>query len=361
MLYKSPVKDDLRPQGYTSATCPSCVFYDKCGGLYNNRPLMNCFDQFCCGNGTCDNVCPYKPADFEQRMREIGGLHVNDIPPLYQNPISLPAYVPMIHHASRRSTNLKAEVVALDPYKIFGQRDGGYKSLANDGETLRRIFKLMPNSKIILRGTAEDRFLENYWSFRKTDHVAEQIAALGISLFIGPNYSQFLDVPRTDCIYNRKRQLICLAELSEKGISVAPHLSATMPPDWTFWANFLRSNDNIHHVAINFQTGNKNRKEGSKVIDRIRELQDTIGRPISLIPIGGTQFINVIAPHFESFALIDSEPFFKSVYRMLFKQQGTNRGWESTWTLKNQPIDNILQSNIDRYTKWVVDSRANIR
>ncbi|WP_417398217.1 hypothetical protein [Gimesia chilikensis] len=360
MVYEVPLKD-LRPQGYSSATCPSCVFYDKCGGLHNHRPLMNCFDQFCCENGTCDHVCPYKPADFQMRMREIGGLRFDDIRPLYQTSISLPSYIPMIHHASRRSKQLNTDTIALDPYKIFGQREGHYKSLADDGETLRRTFKLNPNSKIILRGTAMDPFLENYWSFRKIDDVAGQIAALGISLFIGPNYSQFLDVPRTDCIYNRKRQLLCLAELSEKGVSVAPHLSATMPPDWTFWENFLCSNENIQHVAINFQTGNKNRKEGLKVIDRIRKLQNTVGRQISLIPIGGTQFIDVIAQYFESFALIDSEPFFKSISRKLFKPCGNKRDWESTWTLKNQTIDHILQANIDSYTKWVLDRKASTR
>ena len=119
----------------------------------------------------------------------------------------------MIHHAYRRSADLTTEVVALDPYLIFRRRNGEYRSLADDGAALRRHFKVAPTSKIILRGTAEDRFLEQYWSYRKSDRVADQIASLGVSLVIGPNYSQFLDVPRTDGLYNRKRQLLCLAEL----------------------------------------------------------------------------------------------------------------------------------------------------
>lgn len=281
MVVDVPIKD-LRPSGYVSATCPKCVFFDRCGGLHNNRPLLNCFEQFCCGDGTCDHVCPYKPADFQRRMREIGGLRFDDLPALHQSPVDLPPYVPMIHHAYRRSSDLTTEMVALDPYLIFRRRNGAYRSVADDSAALRRYFKVAPTSMIVLRGTAEDRFLEQYWSYRKSDRVAEQLASLGVSLVIGPNYSQFLDVPRTDALYNRKRQLLCLAELSEVGVSVAPHLSAVMPPDWTFWTEFLRSNDKVHHVAVNFQTGNKNWQEGCKIIDRVRRLQDATGRRLAV-------------------------------------------------------------------------------
>lgn len=348
----------LRPNGYASAACPPCVFFDRCGGLYNSRPLMNCFDQFCCGDGTCDHVCPYKPADFRRRMREIGGLRFDDIPALRQSPVELPVYVPMIHHASRRVRHLEAEAVALDPYLIFRPRNGSYRSIVGDGAALRRHFKVSPTSKIVLRGTAEDRFLEDYWSYRKSDRVAEQIAALGVSLVIGPNYSQFLDVPRTDALYNRKRQLLCLAELSEVGVSVVPHLSAIMPPDWTFWTQFLRSNGQLHHVAINFQTGNKNWHEGRKVIDRLRRLQDTIGRRLSLILVGGGQFAEYAARQIGNFTLIDSEPFAKSHRRRLFRPHGEKRRWEETWTLFRQPIDRILQANVEGYFRWVAQRAA---
>jgi hypothetical protein len=352
MVVDVPIQE-LRPSGYVSSSCSKCVFFDRCGGLYNNRPLLNCFDQFCCGDGTCDHVCPYKSADFQRRMREIGGLRFDDIPPLRQTPIDLPPYVPMVHHGYRHSADLTTEVVALDPYLIFRSRNGEYRSLADDGIALRRHFRIAPTSKIILRGTAEDRFLEDFWSYRKSDRVAEQIAALGVSLVIGPNYSQFLDVPRTDSLYNRKRQLLCLADLSAAGVSVAPHISAIMPPDWIFWTHFLRTNDQLHYVAVNFQTGNKNWREGRKVIDRLRGLQDDVSRRLSLILVGGAQFIAYASHEIGAFTLIDSEPFAKSHRRRRFRPNGTKRRWEETWTLTGQPIDHILQANVDGYSSWV--------
>ena len=351
------LRQELRPAGYTSAACKGCVFFERCGGLQNSRPLLNCFDQFCCNTGNCDHVCPYKPDDFERRMQEIGGLRSDDIPPLVQEPLELPAYVPMIHHPSRRADSLKATVVALDPYLIFRSRQGAYRSLANDGDELRRHFKVAPTAKIILRGTAEDRFLEQFWTNRKSDRVAEHMARLGVSLVIGPNYSQFLDVPRTDTLFNRKRQLLCLAELSQSGISVAPHLSAVMPADWAFWTDFLRSQSNLRHVALNLQTGNKSFTEGSKAIDRVRRIQDGIGRPLSLILIGGAQFIDLVAGHFANFTLIDSEPFAKTMRRKLFQPEGKKRRWVDSWSLARQPIDHILQQNVDDYSSWVQHRR----
>jgi len=345
---------ELRPPGPVSVNCPQCYLFGQCGGIRNGRPLFNCFDQFCCGgNKRCDHVCPYKPEEFRRRMWEIGDIRFDDIPPLRQAQASLPSYVPMLHHASRRSEALNSACVALDPYKIFGVRTGKYTAVPSDGLALRRQFKVADNSQVILRGTAEDRYLERYWSYRKTDDVAGQVARLNVSLFIGPNYSHFLDVPRSDLLYNRKRQLLCLAELSQAGVSVAPNLSAVMPADWDFWSEFLRVNPQLFHVAVNFQTGYRNRTEGMKAINRVQQIQDEIGRGLSLVLIGGGQYVRDVAGRFASFTLIDSQPFQQSVYRKLFQPNGNRRAWEDSWTLDGQPIDDIMQRNIDGYGAWV--------
>jgi hypothetical protein len=345
---------ELRPPGPISVTCPQCFLFEPCGGLRNGRPLLNCFDQFCCEDKKCDHVCPYKPDEYRQRMWEIGGLRFDDIPPLRQAPLGLPRYIPMIHHAYRRTDALKASYVALDPYKVFGLRAGKYIAVPGEALALRRHFRVTDDSKIILRGTAEDRFLERYWAYRKTDDVARQVARLNVSLFIGPNYSHFLNVPRSDLLFNRKRQLLCLADLSEAGVSVAPNLSAVMPADWDFWCGFLRNNPQLVHVAVNFQTGYRSRKEGQKAIKRVLQMQDEIGRGLSLLLVGGTQYVRDVAGRFASFTLIDSQPFKQSVYRKLFRpDERRRRRWADTWTMKGQPIDEIMQQNVEGYASWV--------
>ncbi|MFL5329178.1 MAG: hypothetical protein ACJ8C4_09695 [Gemmataceae bacterium] len=345
---------ELRPPGPVAVTCPDCFLYEPCGGLRNGRSLFNCFDQFCCGTNTCDHVCPYKPEDYRRRMWEIGGLRFDDLPALRQTPFALPRYVPMVHHASSRVRALKAGVVALDPYSIFANHDGRYCASPNEATALRRRFKVGDHAQVILRGTAKDKFLERYWEFRKIDGVAAQVARLDAALFIGPNYSHFLDVPRSDLLYNRKRQLVCLAELSEAGVSVVPNLSAVMPADWDFWSAFLRDNSQLLHVAVNFQTGYRSRDEGLKAIARVQRMQDEIGRELSLILVGGAQYVRYAAERFSSFTLIDSQPFKKSVYRKVFHPDGgRRRRWDDSWTAEGQPIDDLMQQNVEAYASWV--------
>lgn len=349
----SALRKELRPPGVVAASCPGCVFFDRCGGIQNSRPLLNCFDQFCCGDGSCDNVRPYKP-DFAERLREVNGLCFDDIPPLAQAERTLPRYVPLIHHKYSRSKLLSLPCASVELYDLFRLGSGKYQCVVDGPDDLRTHFRLGSETHIILRGTAKDELLERYWSYRKTDNVAEQIACLNVSLVIGPNFSTFLDVPRTDALFNRKRQLMCLAELSEAGVSVAPHLSATMPADWRFWTALLRDNLTLRHVALNCQTGYKTPKEGRKAISEIVSIQQNLGRELALILVGGAQFMSFASAHFQTVTLIDSEPFARTMRRRRMAPSNGIRRWDETWTLERQPLDDLLTENIDSYSAWTL-------
>ena len=177
-------------------------------------------------------------------------MRFGNLPTITQPPIQLPLYVPMIHHKYKRSTRLQWPIVAIETYQVFRLVKGEYRAIAESPEELRKVFALHPKTQIVLRGTAEDSALERYWSYRRRDKAPAQLARLGILLAIGPNFSHFLDVPRTDNLFNRKRQLICLAEMQDAGLTVAPHLSACMPGDWAYWNRFFLSNSTICTAAI---------------------------------------------------------------------------------------------------------------
>src|SRR5581483_6883896 len=81
---------------------------------------------------------------------------------------------------------------------------------------------------------------------------------------------------------------------------------------------------------------------------------DEIGRGLSLVLVGGAQYVRDVAGRFASFTLIDSQPFKQSVYRKLFRpDQSRRRRWEDGWTMDGQPIDEIMQQNIESYASWV--------
>jgi hypothetical protein len=341
----------FRPQGIITPSCYMCPFFEGCGGLQPEQSLLNCFDLCDWECGTCDNVCP-KKADFMERMCEIGGLRFDNLPLLEQGRAALPRYIPLIHHGKKRYQPLDCQVVALETYRLFREEDHqAYRAIVGTREELCRTFMLRPDVKVILVGTARDRSLERYWAYRNRDRAPEQLARLGVDLAIGPNFSHFLDVPRTDNLFNRKRQLICLAEMQKAGISPVPHLSAAAPGDWSFWRDYLRRNPKVRIVAVEFQTGNKNRTQGMKVVDQLDWLQEGMGRNLHVVAIGAARFAEDLAVRFSHYTLIDSRPFMNAVHRRIFDDRVQD--WRADPTLPGIGIDEHLATNVAKYSTWI--------
>ena len=349
-----------RPHGIVSEACRKCAFFSPCGGIEPEGSLFDCFHHYCCGNKEgCDEVCPYN-SNFFSRMAEVGGFRFDRVSTLEQPSVELPRYVPLIHHGySHRMIDVP--VAALDTYQVFRLRNKQYRAIADDGVQLRQNFGLPSTTKIILRGTARDPLLEQYWAFRRRDGVAEKIGSLGVMLVIAPNFSHFLNVPRPDNLFNRMRHLICVTELAKAGVCVVPHLSATQPGDWRFWQSYLRQNKTVFLVAAEFQTGNKNPAEGRRVIEKIAAIQDALKRRLHPIAIGGTQFVRELAARFDTFTLIDSSPFMKAIKRRRINSTEYRKSWRDTFTLNGQGVDEIILENLKGHSAWIEEQQSQAR
>lgn len=348
------LRDELRPHGVVSAACRTCFLLRACGGIQPSRALLNCFDLNCCGGKTdCKRICPYNNPDFMRRLEEVGGLKFDDLKPLTQRSTELPQYVPVIDHKSDRYDSLNYPAVALSTYRVVRLRGKRYRALTDNPKELRAAFGVAEDAQVILRGTARDPLLERYWQYGDRDNVAGQLAAIGVSLIVAPNFSHVLNVPRPEHLYNRRRQLLCIESMVESGLNVAPHLSAVTPGDWAFWRSYLSDNATVLYVAKEFQTGNKNRRQGHLSIESLSDLQQDIGRKLHPIVIGGAQFVEYIAARFATFTLIDSAPFAKATRRRLFDPAAGKSPWRETWSLIGQGIDHILDHNVHRYAPWI--------
>ncbi len=355
------IRKELRPQGVLARGCPDCVWYDRCGGFEPKRNLFtqDCFTATCCKfNGDaahveqCGLACPYNPR-FPELLEDIGGMDTEHLPPLVQAEISLPRYVPTIHHAYRRTEPLDWPLVALDTYQVFKLKEDRLLAVADNAEALRRAFGLAPKAAVILRGVGSDPCLERYWEFRNKDAVPEQMARLGLTLVIGPNFSHFLDVPGTERMSNRKRQLLCLQEMMRVGLLPVPHLNAVQPGDWRFWQDFLKRNAAIQYVAVEFETGNRSSVEGGKAIEHLAGIQDALGRRLHPVVIGGTQFVESFAGRFAEASFVDSTPFVKAVHRQILALRDGLLAWMPQPTPKGEGVEAILAFNLARYAGWV--------
>lgn len=287
-------------------------------------------------------------------MREIQGYGFSELPTLRQDRLlRIPEYIPVIDHASRRTGGLEYPLVAIDTYKLLRTKDGRYAPLASDGRSLRALFGLKSNTRILLRGVAKDKPLERYWKHRRTEHTPQLLSGLGIGMMIGPNFSHLLDVVRPDNMFNRKRQLICLDEINAAGINPVPHLNHAQPSDWNYWLDYLRANKDVLYVAKEFQTGNRNSVEGHKSLDQMRAIQDKLKRPLHLLLIGGSQFLEYAASGFEYLSLIDSMPFIKTIKCQRPEIANGKIEWNTEFKDQDAPLDELLQNNINFYAKWI--------
>lgn len=348
----STLRKAYRPHGTVAATCRTCAYLDVCGGIETDRPLMNCFDLFCPGDGKCQHVCPCQ-SNFVTYLEEVRGLRFDNLSHISQEPLDLPPYIPVIHHGYRRAAPLRWPVVALDTYECFRLSSGTYRAVAESPGELRKRFRLHDQTGIVMRGTAKDLALEKYWEYRRRDQAPTQIAALDVLAAVGPNFSHFLGVPRTDNLFNRKRQLICLEELHVAGVPPIPHLNAVMPSDWHFWQEYLVENPTVSVVAIEFQTGNRNSTQGCKALRHVAHIQQEIGRTLHPVIVGGGQFLDYVAERFDKFTLMDSEPFMKAIKRRAFEPKDEQRGWQESFSLERQPLDDLVLRNIEGYSEWV--------
>lgn len=360
------VRNSLRPHGRVAPDCANCLHFADCGGIEPDLGLFNtdCVSANCCNPPSldgasvavdCDNVCPRNPRYLEL-LREVGGnLWLHELPAVSQSAVDLPRYVPLIYRRYVRRMVTRWPVVAIDTYQAVKLQKGKMRTVADSPTSLRREYGLSPDSAVILRGVASDRPLERYWSYRRRDEVPQQLAGLGTTLAVGPNFSHFLDVPRHDNLFNRKRQLLCLGEFAEAGLNPVPHLSAAQPGDWRYWGKFLGENPSITIVAVEFETGNRSRTQGQRVVAELVALQRRVGRPLRPLVIGGTQFLEEIARSFQRASFIDSTPFMKTVYRRSFVDidvSGKCR-WRSTPTAPGEPLDNLLSHNLRGYSDWL--------
>jgi hypothetical protein len=312
-----------------------------------------CFDHHCCDQEVgCQRVC-VKNRRWKEDLRDHGNLLFHDLPTLTQHAVELPVHVPLIDHGNAHREALDLPVVALKTSTVFRLKGRRYAPVAEDAAGLRAFFRLAPDTRIVLRGTDKDPRLERYWQHRQRDRLPDRMARLGIDLVIGPNFSHPLDVVRTETLANRWRQLTCLAEMQAAGLSPVPHLSAVQPADWEFWRSYLRERPGIRFGAVEFQTGNRDPRQGWRVIDRVAAIQDSLRRPLHLIAIGGGQYVSRLAARLRAFSILDSLAFMRAVKRRAFVDEAGRARWRLRWTEGLQPIDGLLRENLRAYAAWI--------
>ena len=173
--------------------CTACPDRETCGGLHVGPAFFQCLDNCCGMPQKCDSVCRNKPRDFVQRVREIGGFRLDNVPRAARLPEpALPSVVPVLFHGNSRDTPFAAPSVCLPLYKVIARHNGEERHA--DADAVATAFQFEAGTPLLLTGTATDPPLERWWSLgRGRLDVIRRLRELGVKLVTTPNFSLFTD------------------------------------------------------------------------------------------------------------------------------------------------------------------------
>ena len=336
-----------------SLGCSNCPEKGLCGGLQTSGGQFDCL-AFCeCKDpSTCQYVCPNK-LDYMARVLDVFGFGFENIPrvPKLTYPV-LPRSVPLLYHAYRRKTPLKADSIAVPLAYLINRKTGMLRFTSR--AAIARHFGFAERAGLVITGVAMDQPIEDYWSFRRATRIPKQLAAIGPDLVTGPNYSTPLDTPRWENLYNMKRIPICWSELITAGLPTSLHLNACSDRDWERWTEFVVKRREVVSVAYEFATGPARLERGDWHTQKLVELAKAVPRRLQLIVRGGLVHLEKLNDAFDEVVFIDSTPFMKSVNRQkCLKPFGGKMDWLASGTPENQPIDSLLEHNVATHARVI--------
>jgi hypothetical protein len=257
----------------------------------------------------------------------------------------LPESVPMLYGRACRSTPLKAKWVALPLAALFSRRTGEMKYRSR--EALAGAFLFDDSCGLIISGVDVDQSLERYWRLARGADIVKGLAAIQPDLVTVPNYSLFVNVPREDNLHNMKRIALCWHELASAGVATALHVNARTDHDWERWTVFLAERPEISVIAFEFATGSRHPSRGAWHVAQLCKMQRNVGRDLQLV-IRGQRFIDRLKETYRHVTLIDTNLYVKSMRRQkLVRGIGETPRWEPSWSLIDEPLDRIMEANLD--------------
>jgi hypothetical protein len=212
---------------------------------------------------------------------------------------------------------------------------------------LCRAFQIAPEAQILLTGVDHDARIEPWWTLGEARlPLIKGIALLGIQVVSTPNYSLLLDSPRPDDLYSIKRIAITFAEFQEGGLACALHPNGRTHRDFDRWAHFIRARPEVEILSYEFITGPGQKVRRQFHLDRLAEVANIAGRPLSIIVRGDPNVIPFLHKYYSAVIYIDTTAFIKSQKRHAAKRTTSHTiEWDRQPTAIGEPLDALLERN----------------
>lgn len=330
-----------------SLGCTACPDREICGGLSIGRAFYDCYDT-CCGDAaSCDAVCRHKPRAFAQRIREIDGFRLDNVPRALGSPAPLlPPVVPVLLHGSARRAAFAPQAVCVPLYRVIARHSG--RERYADAAAVAAAFRFKTGTPLILTGTADDRPLERWWGLgpARLDAI-RKLRDLGVVLVTTPNFSLFVDQPRWDDLHSLKRIALAHEEFLREGIPAALHVSARTEKDWERWTEYIRLRAEVTHLAFEYKTGAGRVGRIDWQVAQLIGLAQSVERPLHLIVRAAhRRILPRLVRAFGATTVLDTNSFMKAIMRRRAVEATNGRiHWEPCRTAPGAMVDDLLETN----------------
>ena len=352
----TPQDSDLwsdNTQNSISIGCTRCPDFELCGGLSLATRLYDCLEYCCNSPASCDIVCRNNPAVFVQRVREIDGFDLMNVPRSPRIPVpTMPSVVPLLYHGHSRRLPFHAPAVSVPLYSALPNLHPCKRPARNLDVSER--FRYAPDVPLLLTGAAKDHKLEAWWRLgRRRSEVVRELRSLNVKLVTTPNYSLFSNRPRWDDLHSIGRIATTHHEFLREGLAAALHLNARTERDWDRWAEYVHARPEVTHVAFEFTTGAGRVARVPWHVDRLVRFASEVGRPLHLVVRAASpRVLHRLIAAFPNVIALDTNTFMKTIRRRrAWCTQDGRIQWRKSPTPPGQQLDELLAHN------WSIVSR----
>lgn len=226
--------------------CNTDCSYCGCARSEDRHPTSAC--------GLCPIRCGSR-VDIAAWMADVGGtLSFDDLPGGPSLVPGLPRFIPQVdaHEVAAFDASLRWPAYAVGLRRVFSpQTQRIYPRFAD--RDAHDVLGLAPGQLAMLVGYGEDPLVEGYWTRRRIDRLAEQLAAQHWDVVLSPNYSMYGNQPRAEHLLNFRRNLLVASELCAAGVMAVPNLYWFRKEDLDRYLHWCQDAAPAA-VAVNLQT-----------------------------------------------------------------------------------------------------------
>lgn len=235
-----------------------------------------------------------------------------DSPLSRHNALTLPSFIPVL------ISGMPSEL-ELPPDRLYGVY---LKTLLNEHggpryktpRSLRTALRLPPEARLALFQTAVDKLIEKAWILSEARNLWERIFSLDFEFVTNTTYSVYEDHPRSDQIYNQRRNFRTYDIFCSLGVPCVPFLffNPQSKRDYDNIIKWLHEHPDVTKIAVLAQSYSGERSLAG-LVSQIETILRDAERPLDLVFVGpgARDTIQPLLLEFPNITIATTQPVFK--------------------------------------------------